>query len=161
MLFRSTTVNIEPSAHELASIARLAATYVRELGYAPRIAMLSFSDFGSVAHWKSEKVREAVELVRLEDPELQIDGEMQADTAIIPKIIENNYGFSHLKGGANVLVFPDLASANIAYKLCAHLAHADAIGPVLMGLAKSAHVLRHGCEVEDIVNMTAIAVAET
>lgn len=160
IFFADTTVNINPSARELASIAQLAAKYVRELGYEPRVAMLSFSDFGSVAHWKCEEVREAVELVRLEDPELMIDGEMQADTAIIPGIIENNYDFSTLKGGANVLVFPDLASANIAYKLCAHLARADAIGPVLMGLSKSAHVLRHGCEVEDIVNMTAIAVAE-
>jgi len=160
IFFADTTVNINPSAQDLASIARLAAKYVRELGYEPRVAMLSFSDFGSVSHEKCRRISEAVELVRLEDPELMIDGEMQADTAIVPDIIENNYDFSSLKGGANVLVFPDLASANIAYKLCSHLARADAIGPVLMGLAKSAHILRHGCEVEDIVNMTAIAVAK-
>ena len=160
IFFADTTVNIDPSAQELASIAKLTAKYVRELGYEPRVAMLSFSDFGSVSHEKCRKVSEAVKLVRLEEPDLMIDGEMQANTAIVPDIIESTYDFSTLRGGANVLIFPDLGSANIAYKLCAELARADAIGPVLIGLSKSAHVLKHGCEVEDIVNMTAIAVAE-
>ena len=160
IFFADTTVNIDPSAKELASIARFTAKYVRELGYEPRVAMLSFSDFGSVSHEKCRKISEAVKLVRLQDPDLMIDGEMQANTAIVPDIIENTYDFSTLRGGANVLIFPDLSSANIAYKLCAELARADAIGPVLIGLSKSAHVLKHGSEVEDIVNMTAIAVAE-
>ncbi len=160
IFFADTTVNIDPSAKELASIARFTAKYVRELGYEPRVAMLSFSDFGSVSHEKSRRVSEAVKMVRLEEPDLMIDGEMQANTAIVPDIIESTYNFSTLRGGANVLIFPDLSSANIAYKLCAELARADAIGPVLIGLSKSAHVLRHGCDVEDIVNMTAIAVAE-
>ena len=160
IFFADTTVNIDPSAQELASIARFTAKYVCELGYEPRVAMLSFSDFGSVSHEKSRRVSEAVKLVRLQEPDLMIDGEMQANTAIVPDIIESTYNFSTLRGGANVLIFPDLSSANIAYKLCAELARADAIGPVLIGLSKSAHVLRHGCDVEDIVNMTAIAVAE-
>ena len=158
--FADTTVNIDPSPEQLADIASLSAQYVRGLGFEPRIAMLSFSDFGSCKDQRSLKVRRAVELVKKQDPELMVDGEMQADTAVVPEIIEGTYPFSSLRGGANVLIFPDLQSANIAYKLCSKLAKADAIGPVLMGLKKSAHVLSHGCEVDDIVNMAAIAVAE-
>jgi len=89
-----------------------------------------------------------------------VDGEMQADTAVVPEIIEKTYPFSSLEGGANVLIFPDLNSANIAYKLCSKLGGAQAIGPILMGLKKSAHVLSTGCSVSDVVNVAAIAVAE-
>lgn len=158
--FADTTVNIDPTSDELAAIARLSARYVHGIGFEPRIAMLSFSDFGSCKDERSLKVKRAVEAVKRSDPDLMIDGEMQADTAVVPEIISGTYPFSTLLGGANVLVFPDLQSANIAYKLCSRLGKADTIGPVLMGLRKSAHVLSIGSEVDDIVNMAAIAVAE-
>jgi malate dehydrogenase (oxaloacetate-decarboxylating)(NADP+) len=160
IFFADTTVNIDPDAEQVARIARMTARYVTGLGFEPRIAMLSFSNFGSSKHEKTLKMKRATELVKRDEPDLMIDGEMQADTAMIPEIIEGTYPFSTLKGGANVLIFPDLQSANIAYKLSAHLGKADAVGPILMGLKKSAHVLKHGCEVDDIVNMAAIAVAE-
>jgi malate dehydrogenase (oxaloacetate-decarboxylating)(NADP+) len=158
--FADTTVNIDPDAEELAGIAQLTARYVKKLGYEPRIAMLSFSNFGSVSHEKTRKVKRAVEIVKQASPELMIDGEMQADTAVVPEIIEGTYPFANLVGGANVLIFPDLQSANIAYKLCSKIGGAEAVGPILMGLNKSAHILPHGCEVDDVVNMAAIAVAE-
>ena len=155
-----TTVNIDPSAEELADIALLTAETVRRFDIEPRIAMLSFSNFGSVEHPWSEKVKQAVEIAKQKDPTLMIDGEMQADTAVVPEIIEQDFPFSTLKDGANVLIFPDLNSGNIAYKLLMRLGNAEAIGPILMGLQKSVHVLQRGCEVNDIVNMTAIAVVE-
>ncbi|OGD74741.1 MAG: malic enzyme [Candidatus Coatesbacteria bacterium RBG_13_66_14] len=158
--FADTTVNIDPSAMELAGIAQLTAKYVKKLGYKPRIAMLSFSNFGSVNHEKTQKVKRAVEIIKRAVPDLMVDGEMQADTAVLPELIESTYPFANLRGGANILVFPDLQSANIAYKLCSKLSGAEAIGPILMGLRKSAHILPHGCEVDDVVNMAAIAVAE-
>ncbi len=160
VFFADTTVNIDPTAEQLASIAIMTANYVRGLGYDPRIAMLSFSNFGSVKDDRSVKVKFATEIVKHTDPELVIDGEMQADTAVVQDIIDNTYPFSNLKNGANVLIFPNLEAANIAYKLCSKLGRAEAIGPILMGLNKSAHVLSQGCEVDDIVNMAAIAVAE-
>ena len=155
-----TTVNINPTAEDLANIALLTAETVRRFDIEPRIAMLSFSNFGSVEHPMSLKVKRATEIVKQKDPNLTIDGEMQADTAVIPEIIKNDYPFSSLKGSANVLIFPDLASGNIAYKLLMRLGGAEAIGPILMGLQKSVHILERGCEVNDIVNMTAIAVVE-
>ncbi|MCK4593606.1 hypothetical protein KAU45_03830 [bacterium] len=103
-----------------------------------------------MTHEKVLKVRRAVEMVKLAAPELMIDGEMRADTAVLPEIIESSYPFANLHGGANVLIFPDLQSANIAYKLCSKLVGAEAIGPILMGLRKSARILPHDCEVEDI-----------
>ena len=129
-----TTVNIDPSAEELADIALLTAETVRRFDIEPRIAMLSFSNFGSVEHPWSEKVKQAVEIAKQKDPTLMIDGEMQADTAVVPEIIEQDFPFSTLKDGANVLIFPDLNSGNIAYKLLMRLGNAEAIGPILMGL---------------------------
>ena len=155
-----TTVNIEPTAEELADIALLTAETAKRFDIEPRVAMLSFSNFGSVEHPLSLKVKKATELVKQKEPSLMVDGEMQADTAVIAEIIEEAYPFSSLKGGANVLIFPDLESGNIAYKLLIRLGGAEAIGPILMGLQKSVHVLQRGCEVNDIVNMTAIAVVE-
>src|SRR5690606_21479645 len=111
------TVNIEPSAEDLAEIAVLAAERVRSLEIEPTIAMLSFSNFGSTRHPLTEKVRRAVAIVKERHPELRIDGEVQADTAVVPEILERDYRFSDITGGANVLVFPDLEAANIAYKL--------------------------------------------
>jgi malate dehydrogenase (oxaloacetate-decarboxylating)(NADP+) len=156
--FADTTVNVDPSDQELAGIAQLTARYVKKLGYEPRIAMLSFSNFGSVCHEKARKVKSAVAIVKQAVPNLMIDGEMQADTAVVPELIESTYPFAKLRGGANVLVFPDLQSADIACKLCSKLGGAEAVGPIMMGLKKSAHILPHGCEVDDVVNMAAIAV---
>jgi malate dehydrogenase (oxaloacetate-decarboxylating)(NADP+) len=108
----------------------------------------------------SEKVRKATELVRALAPGLMVDGEMQADTAVTPEIIDETYPFSRLKGGANVLIFPNLEAGNIAYKLLMRIGGCEAIGPILMGLSKPVHVLQRGSEVNDIVNMAAIAVVE-
>jgi len=154
------TVNIEPSVEDLAEIALGAAEVARRFGQEPRVAMLSFSNFGSTRHPLAEKVARAVALVRERDPALMVDGEMQADTAVVPEIIRRDYPFSTLKGGANVLVFPNLEAGNVAYKLLARIGGAEAIGPILTGLSKPVHVLQHGAEVNDIVNIAAIAVVE-
>lgn len=158
--FADTTVNIEPTAEELAEIALCAAEVARRFHIEPRIAMISFSNFGSARHRFVDKVREATRLVKERAPDLIVDGEMQADTAVVPELIDEYYPFSTLKGGANVLIFPDLQSANVAYKLVQRLGGAEAIGPILMGMRKPVHVLQRGCEVKDIVNMAAIAVVD-
>jgi len=155
-----TTVNIDPNAEDLAEIAIEAARTVEGFDVAPRVAMLSFSNFGSTRHALADKVRRAVEIAAARAPDLVIDGEMQADTAVVPEIIEETYSFSRLKGGANVLIFPNLESGNIAYKLLMRIGGAEAIGPILMGLSKPVHVLQRGCEVTDIVNVAAIAVVD-
>jgi malate dehydrogenase (oxaloacetate-decarboxylating)(NADP+) len=156
-----TTVNIEPTAEELADIALLTAETAKRFDIEPRVAMLSFSNFGSSEHPLSLKVKKATEILKSKAPNLMVDGEMQADTAVVPELIEQDFPFSTLKGGANVLIFPDLQSGNIAYKLLMRIGGAEAIGPILMGLQKSVHVLQRSCEVNDIVNMTAIGVVET
>ncbi len=160
LFFADTTVNIEPSAEELADIAILTAQVARRFNVDPRVAMLSFSNFGSVRHPLTEKVRRATELVRQKAPGLAVDGEMQADTAVFYDLIREHYPFSTLTQPANVLIFPDLQSANIAYKLVQRLGGAEAVGPILVGMRKPVHVLQYGFEAKDIVNMTAIAVVE-
>jgi malate dehydrogenase (oxaloacetate-decarboxylating)(NADP+) len=122
--------------------------------------MLSFSNFGSNTHPAARKVRRAVEIVTERAPDLEIDGEMQADTAVVESILKGSYGWSRLDGPANVLVFPELQSANIAYKLIWRLAKAEAIGPILLGMDKAVHVLQRGVEVADIVNIAALAVLD-
>jgi malate dehydrogenase (oxaloacetate-decarboxylating)(NADP+) len=154
------TVNIDPTAEDLCEIAITAAEKARRFGQEPRVAMLSFSNFGSTRHPLSEKVRRAVELVRLRAPALMIDGEMQADTAVVPEILEETYPFSTLKGGANVLIFPNLEAGNIAYKLLHRIGGMELIGPLLTGLSKPVHVLQRGSEVNDIVNVAAVAVID-
>jgi malate dehydrogenase (oxaloacetate-decarboxylating)(NADP+) len=154
------TVNIEPTAEDLAEIALLTAERVRQFDIEPRIAMLSFSNFGGTHHPLAEKVIRAVEMVKKAAPDLMIDGEMQADTAVSPEIIHEVYPFSSLKQPANVLICPDLTSANIAYKLLAHLGGATAIGPMLMGIRKPVYLLIPGNDVSDIVNTTALAVCD-
>ena len=154
-----TTVTIDPTAEELAETAILAAEKVRMLDIEPRVAMLSFSNFGSVNHPQSRKVRQAVEIVKQRAPDLIIDGEMQADTAVVHELLEG-FTFSKLKTSANILIFPDLNSGNICYKLLHHLGGAEAIGPILMGMNKPVHVLQRGDSVDDIVNMAAIAVVD-
>jgi malate dehydrogenase (oxaloacetate-decarboxylating)(NADP+) len=157
--FSDTTVNIEPTAEDLAEIAALAAEVAREFNFEPRVAMLSFSNFGSTRHPLTEKVRKATDLVKQRYPWLMIDGEMMADTAVMPEMLQEEYPFSTLKGGANVLIFPDLGSANVAYKLMLRIGGAEALGPLLTGLRKPVHVLQRGATVEEIVNVAAIAVA--
>ena len=154
------TVNIEPTSEDLAEIALCAAEAARRFNVTPRVAMLSFSNFGSTPHPLAEKVRRAVELVHKADPALMIDGEMMADTAVVPEIIAETYPFSKLRGGANVLIFPDLTSANTCYKLLAQIGGEETIGPILMGMSKPVHVLQRGAEVEEIVNIAAIAVVD-
>jgi malate dehydrogenase (oxaloacetate-decarboxylating)(NADP+) len=154
------TVNIEPTAEDLAEIAISSADMARRFEVEPRVAMLSFSNFGSTRHPLSEKVRRATDIVRQRMPSLMIDGEMQADTAVVTEIIEQTYPFSSLKGGANVLIFPNLEAGNIAYKLLMRIGGCEAIGPILMGLSKPVHVLQRDCEVNEIVNVAAIAVVD-
>ena len=154
-----TTVTIDPTAEELAETAILAAEKVRMLDLEPRVAMLSFSNFGSVKHPQALKVRRAVEIVKERAPELIVEGEMQADTAVVPELLEG-FTFSKLKTNANILIFPDLNSGNICYKLLHHLGGAEAIGPILMGMNKPVHVLQRGDSVDDIVKMAAIAVVD-
>ena len=155
-----TTVNIDPSAEELAEIALLTSEFARRFGITPRVAMLSFSNFGSNTHPAALKVARAVEIVRGLAPELEIDGEMQADTAVVESILDEQYSFSHLRDPANVLIFPELQSANAAYKLIWRLAEAEAVGPVLLGMARPIHVLQRGADVADIVNMAAICTVD-
>jgi len=139
--FADTHVNIDPTAEDLAEIAVLAAGVAREFDIEPRVAMLSFSNFGSHHHPQSEKMRRAVELALERNPELMIDGEMMADTALSAELMEEEYPFSQLKGGATVLIFPDLGAANIAYKMMMRIGGAESLGPILMGLSKPVHVL--------------------
>jgi len=158
--FADTTVNIEPDAETLAEIATATAKFVMRLGIEPRIAMLSFSNFGSVKHPAAAKVQQAVTLLHEREPELQVDGEMQADTAVVERILTRVYPFAKLRGPANVLIFPDLNAANIAYKLLARLGDAQAIGPILVGMDRPVHVLQRLSEVPDIVNMAVIAAVD-
>jgi malate dehydrogenase (oxaloacetate-decarboxylating)(NADP+) len=158
--FSDCTVNVNPSSTELAEIAINAADTVKAFDIEPRIAMLSFSNFGSAKYPESIKVKDAVQIVKKLRPDLIIDGEMQADTAVVPEILEKDFPFSTIKGKANVLVFPNLDSANIAYKLMARIGESTVIGPILMGMGKPIHVLQRGASVDDIINMTAVAVVE-
>jgi len=156
-LFSDATVNIDPDAETLSEIAILANDFAKTLDIKPRVAMLSFSNFGSTPHEASAKVRHATELVRQKRPDMIVDGEMQADTAVVTEIIENRYPFSQVKD-ANVLIFPNLAAANITYKLLARLTDSEAIGPILLGMGAPAHVLQAGDDVEEIVAMAAVCV---
>jgi len=158
--FADCTVNIDPDPEQLAEIAICAADTVRQFDIIPRIAMLSFSNFGSSPYPQSVKVAKAVKIVKDKRPDLIVDGEMQADTAVVPERLEKDYPFSSLKGGANVLIFPNLEAGNIAYKLMQRLTGASAIGPILMGMKKPIHVLQRGDSVNDIIDITAIAVVD-
>jgi len=158
-IFTDATVNIDPSSEDLAEIAILAADFAKQLELEPRVAMLSFSNFGSTKHPQSDKVRRAVDLVRAKRPEIVVDGEMQADTAVAPEIVDERYPFSRVRD-ANVLVFPSLEAANIAYKLLDRLGNAQAIGPILLGIGAPVHVLQTGDDVADIVHIAAVAVMD-
>ena len=155
-----TAVNVEPDAATLAEAAILTSELARRFGLDPRVAMLSFSNFGSVGHPLARRVAEATRRVRERCPDLVVDGEMQADTAVAPEVAAPMFPFSAIQGDANVLVFPDLSSANIGYKLLHRLGGAEVIGPMLAGMDKPVHVMHQASTVSDIVNAAAIAVAE-
>jgi len=159
-ILADTTVNIDPTAEELAEIAALTAETARRFNVEPRIAMISFSNFGSTMEPQAEKVRQAVQILKERRPDLIVEGEMQADTAVVPDIARTEYPWSTIQGDANVLIFPNLDSANAAYKLLWRIGGAEAIGPILQGLARPVHVLQRGVDVADIVNMVAIAVID-
>jgi malate dehydrogenase (oxaloacetate-decarboxylating)(NADP+) len=160
VFFADTTVTIDPTAEELAETAILAAEEVRKFDIEPKIAMLSFSNFGSTNHPLTLKVKKATALVKQQAPHLIVDGEIQANVALDPELTEVQYPFSMLKGDANVFIFPDLQSGNISYKLLNKLGGAEAIGPILLGMNKPVHVLQRGDDVADIINMAAVAVVD-
>jgi len=155
-LLADCTVNAEPTAEELADIAISTAELARAFELTPRVAMLSYSNFGTDRGGSPAKVRRALELVRLLRPDLEVDGEMQVDPAVVGSVREAEFPFSRLTGEANVLIFPDLNSGNIGYKLLWRLGGAEVIGPVLMGMAKPVNVLQQGASVQDVVNLAAM-----
>jgi malate dehydrogenase (oxaloacetate-decarboxylating)(NADP+) len=155
------TVNIEPTAEDLVEIALLVAERVKRLDTVPRIAMLSFSNFGSTIHPLTEKVRRATEMIKQKAPDLIVEGEMMADTAMNTEVLNEFYPFNKLKERPNVLICPDLTSANVAYKLLSTVGGAVAIGPMLLGIKKPVYLLGPGSMVDEIVNITAMAVFES
>lgn len=161
MVFADCALNPEPNAEQLADVAiASAATGKALVGFEPRVAMLSFSTRGSGKHPLVDKVIEATKIAKEKKPELLIDGELQADAALIPSIGERKAPNSKIAGKANVLIFPDLHSGNIAYKLIERLAKAKAIGPISQGMRKPVNDLSRGCSVADIVNVVAITVLQ-
>jgi malate dehydrogenase (oxaloacetate-decarboxylating)(NADP+) len=154
------TVTIEPTAEELAETAILASHKARLFDVEPKVAMLSFSNFGSAEHALTVKVKRATAMVKERAPDLIVDGEMQANVALDPELMAKQFPFSPLKGDANVFIFPDLQSGNISYKLLNKLGGAETVGPILMGMKKPVHVLQRGDDVSDIINMAAVAVVD-
>ena len=159
--FADTTVNVNPTTEELVDIIGLTASSVRSFGITPRVAVLSYSNFGSSKGEVPEKTAKAVALAQKRWPDLIIDGDIQANTALNVELQQQSYPFSRLaEQGANTLIFPDLTSGNIAYKLLMEIGSAEAIGPILLGMNKPVHVLQQGSNVREIINMVAIAVVD-
>lgn len=155
-----TTLNIEPTPEAIADIALATADFTENFDITPNVALLTYSNFGSAYGASPDKMRKALEIIRQRAPELIVDGEMQADTAVSPEIISETFPFSVLKTGANVLIFPNLDAGNIAYKLLGKIGGMRLIGPALLGLKRSVHILQRGSDVDDIFNIIAIAVAD-
>jgi malate dehydrogenase (oxaloacetate-decarboxylating)(NADP+) len=160
LIFGDTTMNIETTPEMLAEIARLGHDVAGYFDIEPRIAMLSFSNFGDNMHAQARKAARAVDLAREKYPFLIIDGEMHADVALMPELARENFPHSRIKGDANVLIFPELSSGNIAYKLIQRLAGAVAVGPILMGLSRPANILNFHATVAEIVDVTSITVIQ-
>jgi malate dehydrogenase (oxaloacetate-decarboxylating)(NADP+) len=158
--FADTTVNIDPTAEEISDIAIQAASFAKFFDMDPKVALLSYSNFGSANGKSPEKMRKALQIIKEKQPNLKVDGEMQADTAIVPNIIDKSFPFSDIKGGANILIFPNLDASNIAYKLLAKMGSTSVIGPILLGAAKPVHVLQFGAEVNEIVDIASMAVVD-
>tara|TARA_B100001057_G_scaffold405489_1_gene418472 strand:- start:515 stop:2785 length:2271 start_codon:yes stop_codon:yes gene_type:complete len=160
LFLADTTININPTAKELANIAMLTAKTVRRFNVVPRVAMLSYSNFGSSMNSKVTKITEALKIINEAEPNLSVDGEIQADFALNKEKREQIFPFSNLKENANTLIFPNLESGNIAYKLMQEFDDVEAIGPILIGMKKPVHILQLGCSVREIVNMVTIAVID-
>ncbi|UNY99261.1 NADP-dependent malic enzyme [Zhouia spongiae] len=161
MFLADTSINIEPTATDLANIAQMTASAVRLFGLEPVIAMLSYSNFGSSEHPVAKKVNEAVEMLHEEHPEIIVDGDIQTDFALNQEMHQSKFPFSKLAGRkVNTLIFPSLASANITYKLMKELNKSESIGPIMLGMNKPVHVLQLGASVEEMVNMAAVAVVD-
>ncbi|MEO6061954.1 MAG: NADP-dependent malic enzyme [Thermoflexales bacterium] len=161
IFFADATVNIDMDAEKMAEVALLTADLARKFDIVPRVAMLSFSNFGSSRHPRSEMVREAVAIARRRDPKLIIDGEMMASVALSAELLKGEYAFCELGGKpANVLIFPSIESSHIGYRLAQELGQADLVGPMFVGLRKPAHMVNRGDHVRDIVNLAAVAVVE-
>jgi phosphate acetyltransferase len=157
MLMGDCAINPDPAPAKLALIAISTAKMAKALcGFEPRVALLSFSTLGSAEHELVDKVRKALEIAKAKAPDIKIDGEMQADAALVPEIGKRKAPNSPVAGKANVLIFPDLQSANIGYKLVQRLANAEAIGPILQGFNKPVNDLSRGASVDDIVNLAAV-----
>lgn len=161
MFLADTTVNFHPTAEELADITQMVAKEVRSFNLTPRIAMLSYSNFGSSDSPEAKLVAEATRILKQRDPNLIVDGEMQGSLAFNQEILGDNYPFSDLVDQeVNVLMFPNLTAGNVAYNLLKELGGADAIGPILLGLKKPVHVLQLGSSVRNIINMALVAVVD-
>lgn len=160
LLFADTAITIEPNSHDLVDIAIDTAETAKMFGIKPKIALLSFSSKGSANHPLITKIREAVSMIKFKRPDLIVEGELQVDAALVPQVAKRKCPNSVIQGDANVLIFPDLQAANIAYKLVERLAKAHAIGPLLQGLQKPINKLSRGCNWQDIVNVTAFTVCE-
>lgn len=160
LFFADCAIMIDPDAKDLAEIALDTAQTARKFGVEPKVAMLSFSTHGSAKHPEVDKVKEATAIVKSRDPNLIVEGEIQVDAALVPEVCERKFPGSKLKGDANVLIFPDLNSGNMAYKLVERLAKSKAVGPILQGLKKPVNDLSRGCSVQDIVDVCAITVVE-
>ena len=161
LFLADTAININPSAEELADIAKMTANVATTLGFEPIMAMLSYSNFGSSTHPNAIKVRNAVEILHTENPNLLVDGDIQSDFALNMELLKSKFPFSKLAGKkVNTLIFPNLESANITYKLLKELHKSESIGPIIMGLSKAVHIVQLGASVNEIVNMTAVAVID-
>ncbi len=161
LFLADTSINIDPNAEELAEIAQMTANVAKTFGFNPVMALLSYANFGSSGHPHAKKVREAVKILHERNPDLVVDGEIQTDFALDPEMSNKNFPFSKISGKkVNTLVFPNLESANITYKLLKGLNNADSIGPIMVGLTRAAHILQLGASVDEMVNMAAVAVID-
>ena len=161
LFLADTSINIDPTAQELAEIAQMTSNVAKTFGFTPVMAMLSYANFGSSKHPNAQKVREAVGILHEMDPDLVVDGEIQTDFALNQELRNNNFPFSRIAGRkVNTLIFPNLEAANITYKLLKELYKADSIGPIMLGLPRAAHILQLGASVDEMVNMTAVAVID-